>query len=75
MIEHLLEYQKYKEAAQQLKDRELLEKDIFTRIQGEEQRTGTDKDGVIIEVNLFDLVNALKNVIDRKDLSDHFTNF
>ena len=37
LMEHLLEYQRYKEAAHQLKERELLEKDIFTRIQSEEQ--------------------------------------
>jgi segregation and condensation protein A len=72
LMEHLLEYQRYKEAAHQLKDRELLEKDIFTRIQSEEQSLQVDKDTAVIEVNLFDLVDALRKVIERKDLAGDF---
>ena len=72
LMEHLLEYQRYKEAAHQLKDRELLEKDIFTRIQSEEQSLQVDKDTAAIEVNLFDLVDALRKVIERKDLAGDF---
>jgi segregation and condensation protein A len=68
LMEHLLEYQHYKEVAFQLKSRELLEKDIFTRIQTEEQNGGDDSDGGIIEVSLFDLVDALRKVIEKKDL-------
>ena len=68
LMEHLLEYQHYKEVAFQLKSRELLEKDIFTRIQAEEQNAGDDSDGGIIEVSLFDLVDALRKVIEKKDL-------
>ena len=72
LMEHLLEYQRYKEAAHQLKDRDLLEKDIFTRIQSEEQSLQVDKDTAVIEVNLFDLVDALRKVIERKDLAGDF---
>ena len=72
LIEHLLEYQRYKEAALQLRSRELLEKDIFTRMQKEEQLTEMDRDSMIIEVNLFELVDALRKIIERKGLSDHF---
>ncbi len=68
LMEHLLEYQHYKEVAFQLKSRELLEKDIFTRIQVDEQDAGDDSDGGIIEVSLFDLVDALRKVIEKKDL-------
>jgi segregation and condensation protein A len=68
LMEHLLEYQHYKEVAFQLKSRELLEKDVFTRIQLEEQVEGDDSDGGIIEVSLFDLVDALRKVIEKKDL-------
>ena len=68
LMEHLLEYQHYKEVAFQLKSRELLEKDIFTRIQTEEQNAGDVSDGGIIEVSLFDLVDALRKVIEKKDL-------
>ena len=72
LMEHLLEYQRYKVAAHQLKDRELLEKDIFTRIQSEEQSLQVDKDTAVIEVNLFDLVDALRKVLERKDLAGDF---
>jgi segregation and condensation protein A len=71
-MEHLLEYQRYKEAAHQLKNRDLIEKDIFTRIQRDEDISKTDKDRTVIEVSLFDLVDALRKVIERKDLSDQF---
>jgi len=70
LMEHLLEYQRYKEAALQLRNRELLEKDLFTRIQGEEQAPVVDEDKRVIEVSLFDLVDALRKVIERKDFSD-----
>ena len=72
LLEHLLEYQRYKEAAHQLKNRDLIEKDIFTRIQRDEDISKTDKDSTVIEVSLFDLVDALRKVIERKDLSDQF---
>jgi segregation and condensation protein A len=68
LMEHLLEYQQYKEVADQLKKRELLEKDIFTRIQAEEHIPELDKNSTVIEASLFDLVDALKKVIERKDL-------
>lgn len=68
LMEHLLEYQKYKEVADQLKNRELLEKDIFTRIQVEEDIPELDKNSTVIEASLFDLVDALRTVIARKDL-------
>jgi segregation and condensation protein A len=68
LMEHLLEYQQYKEVADRLKNRELLEKDIFTRIQIEEHMPELDKNSAVIEASLFDLVDALKKVIERKDL-------
>lgn len=68
LMEHLLEYQHYKEVAYQLKNRELLEKNIFTRLQADEQVTEDKRDGEVIEVSLFDLVDALRKVIEKKDL-------
>lgn len=68
LMEHLLEYQHYKEVAFQLKSRELLEKDIFTRIRVDEQVSEDDSDGGLIGVSLFDLVDALRKVIEKKDL-------
>lgn len=72
LMEHLLEYQRYKDAAQQLVTRELLEKDIFTRLQidGPGEEKGDEE--VLIEASLFDLVDALRKVIQRKDLPENF---
>ena len=70
LMKHLLEYQQYKEVASRLKNRELLEKDIFTRVQVEERAPEENKDSVVIEVSLFDLVDALRKVIERKDLAE-----
>lgn len=72
LMEHLLEYQRYKEAAHQLLSRELLEKDIFTRLQLEEPGEEKQSDDVVIEASLFDLVEALRKVIERKDLPGNF---
>jgi segregation and condensation protein A len=72
LIEHLLEYQKYKEAAHQLESKELLEKNIFTRAQREGNPPEIDKDTMVIEVSLFDLVDALRRIIEDKKLSGHF---
>lgn len=72
LMEHLLEYQRYKEAAHQLFTRELLEKDIFTRPLTEEPGETKREEEVLIEASLFDLVDALRKVIERKDLPEHF---
>jgi segregation and condensation protein A len=72
LMEHLLEYQRYKDAAHQLVTRELLEKDIFTRPQIDEPGEAKGEEDVLIEASLFDLVDALRKVIQRKDLPDNF---
>jgi len=72
LMEHLLEYQRYKEAAHQLVTRELLEKDVFTRLQTDEPREEKGDGGGLIEASLFDLVDALRKVIQRKDLPENF---
>lgn len=71
LMEHLLEYQRYKEAAHQLVSRELLEKDIFTRPKTEEPGAEQIEGDVLIEANLFDLIDALRKVMARKDLPEN----
>ena len=71
LMEHLLEYQHYKEAAHQLVTRELLEKDIFKRPQTEEPGEAKVDGDMLIEASLFDLVDALRKVIERKDLPEN----
>jgi len=63
LMEHLIEYQRYKEAALQLKNRELLEKDLFVRGQGDEKTSEVDEENRVIDVSLFDLVDALRKGI------------
>ncbi len=70
LMEHLLEYQRYKEAAHQLVTRELLEKDIFKRPQTEDPGEAKVDGDMLIEASLFDLVDALRKVIERKDLPE-----
>ena len=71
LMEHLLEYQHYKEAAHQLVTRELLEKDIFKRPQTEDPGEVKVDGDMLIEASLFDLVDALRKVIERKDLPEN----
>jgi segregation and condensation protein A len=71
LMEHLLEYQRYKEAAHQLVTRELLEKDIFKRPQTEDPGEAKVDGDMLIEASLFDLVDALRKVIERKDLPEN----
>ena len=60
----LLEYQQYREAAQALKEQNILEKDVFTRttfVEPENKEEGK----MLGEAGLFDLLAALKQVIKR----------
>ena len=59
LMEKLLEYRKYKEAASILEQKELQQQNVFTR-SGEEE-----KGEVLLDVNLFDLLGALSNVLER----------
>lgn len=62
LVRRLLEYQRFKEAAVQLEQREMLTRDVFTR-------TPTPSEEVaprgFRDVSVFELLGALKRVIDR----------
>jgi segregation and condensation protein A len=62
LVRRLLEYQRYKEAAAELEQRDLLSRDVFVR-----SPTPTEEAGPrgFREVSVFDLLGALKRVIDR----------
>jgi segregation and condensation protein A len=62
LVRRLLEYQRYKEAAAELEQRDLLTRDVFVR-----SSTPTEEAGPrgFREVSVFDLLGALKRVIDR----------
>ncbi|MCX5895061.1 MAG: segregation/condensation protein A [Proteobacteria bacterium] len=60
----LIEYQKYKDVAQLLKEQKILEKDVFKRSFYEVSEL-QDGEPSFDEVNLFDLLNALKSVLKK----------
>ena len=61
LISRLLEYQKYKQVAQDLRARELIYKDIFTR-RGDAVK-GQGETEVYFEAGLFDLISAFSKAL------------
>ena len=60
LIQQLLEYQRFKEAAEQLQSREQLRRDVFVR----QEPTVETNEGVEFErVSLFDLLSALRDAL------------
>ncbi len=65
LVQRLLEYQRFKEAAETLSKRRLLNRDVWSVIgPGPEKRPESDRE---IEVELFDLVAAFKDVLDNAE--------
>jgi segregation and condensation protein A len=72
LVQQLLEYQAFKEAALSLDRRPLLERDVFTRgaASEEDQAMAGEADDSPIEVDIFELVTAFRRIIvglDRKE--------
>lgn len=62
LVRRLLEYQRYKDAAAELEQREMLSRDVFVR------SPSTDEEAAprgFREISVFELLGALKRVIDR----------
>jgi segregation and condensation protein A len=69
LVRQLLEYQAFKEAATALEGRPLLERDVFVRaakIDDNVENTTEDEDE-LIEVNIFELIDAFHRVVSRLD--------
>ena len=68
LVRRLLEYQRYKEAAAELEQRELLTRDVFVRASATAEEAGPRE---FREVSVLELFEALKRVIDRlpKDIA------
>jgi segregation and condensation protein A len=62
LIKRLLEYQRYKDAAAELEQREVLTRDVFVRASAPVEEAGPRE---FREVSVFELLGALKRVIDR----------
>lgn len=66
LVEKLLEYERYKQAAATLVGRELLGRDVFRR--GQDLGDDEDAEVALPRVELFDLVEALREVLERARL-------
>lgn len=69
LVRKLLEYQRYKEAAEELSKRLLLGRDVFTRgapspLEGLDEED-EDSEGWFSDVSLFDLVEAFRRIIKK----------
>ena len=62
LVRRLLDYQRYKEAAQALEQREILTRDVFVRAASPLEEAGPRG---FREVSVFELLGALKRIIDR----------
>ncbi|MBF0457400.1 MAG: segregation/condensation protein A [Nitrospirae bacterium] len=67
LVQRLIEYQSYKDAAFSLKEREAVWENIFTKEAGWAlENAKTQQQPYLINLNLYDLVKALQCVIDKK---------
>jgi segregation and condensation protein A len=71
LVQQLLEYQAFKEAALNLDARPLLDRDVFSRGAPAEDSAGeVEEDETMIEVGVFELVQAFRSIIVGLDKSD-----
>ena len=69
LVRQLLEYQAFKEAATNLGERPILERDVFTRAAflPEETEKSTATEEELIEVSIFELIEAFHRLVSRID--------
>ncbi len=67
LVQQLLEYQAFKEAALALQGRPLLERDVFKKGAPESRPHGEGEEEALVEVSLFELVEAFQHVISALD--------
>jgi len=71
LVRQLLEYQAFKDAALNLDARPLLDRDVFSRGAPAEETAGeAQEDEAMIEVGVFELVQAFRSIIAGIDKSD-----
>ena len=63
LVRRLLQYQKYKNAALKIEKRPLLDRDVFIRLTPAEPEEEPEEER--IEVNLFELLEAFRRVLER----------
>jgi segregation and condensation protein A len=67
--QQLLEYQQYKDAAERLKEQNILEKDVFARALFAEPAP-VDDASALGQVSLFDLIRAFKTMLERTEADE-----
>lgn len=72
LVKQLLEYQVFREAAIQLENRPLLERDIYKRGYPIENGSGEDDGAGEVELNLFGLIEAFYKIISAMDEAGEF---
>jgi segregation and condensation protein A len=65
LVLRLLEYKRFKEAAEELSLREIQWRDAFPRPSIEPESLIAEGEPMLLDLNLFDLITALKKVIDK----------
>ena len=71
LIRQLVEYKKFKDAAQQLSRREEEQANLFPRRTGDTE-PGADQEIPLAEVSIFDLINAFHEVLKRTSSREDF---
>jgi len=66
IIRPLFEYLRLKEAAEELTDREILERDVFARKLAPELKSQLQGEETMLEVSLFQLIDAFKRIVEER---------
>ncbi|MFH1624779.1 MAG: segregation/condensation protein A [Pseudomonadota bacterium] len=71
LVRRLIEYQRFKDAANKLTETEMLDRDVFIRGTGSEDTGEDGKD--LHEVSIIELLEAFKKVLEEKPKEDFFS--
>jgi len=66
LIRQLIEYKKFKEAANHLRDREAAQENLFARVPAAPELAPDAANLLVEEVGIFDLIRAFQNILKRR---------
>ncbi|HEY8901444.1 MAG TPA: segregation/condensation protein A [Chthoniobacterales bacterium] len=66
LIRQLIEYKKFKEAANQLREREAAQENLYARVPAAPELAPDAENLLVEEVGIFDLIRAFQNVLKRR---------
>ncbi len=66
LIRQLIEYKKFKEAANRLREREAAQENLFPRIAVAPELPASTENLMVDEVGIFDLIRAFQNILKRR---------